>query len=341
MKDFFFIINHIFYYYLSNILNQLLKSILILSKINNICCTKLHHLMSYTNIKEVLIEEGVISSINLSYNRKYLIVCTTNGHMYIYDFKSDFKLINEKTVHERGINDIKFSEDDKYLITCSDDRTVRIMDAETWTHLRTLYGHKSSVFAIDTLHNMYRIVSGSRDTTFRIWDPRYSKPIETVGAHSEPLSDVCFSYDGYSLLSSSFDGLVRIWDTDTYILQHSFKTDGYPISRSYFSPNSEFFVTTSIDNKINMFSLNSGHVIKTYQGANFNDYIPDSGFIERGSGEIFCSSDGCIIGWDINTMEKIWTIPTFPFPYVAFSPQSGDFLFVGKDKSLKIYMFVQ
>jgi WD40 repeat protein len=70
-----------------------------------------------------------------------------------------------------SIYSIKCSSDNKLFISGDHFNYKLILwDLNSGKNIKTLSGHKGSVYSACFSHNNSKIISGSRDTTIKIWD---------------------------------------------------------------------------------------------------------------------------------------------------------------------------
>jgi WD40 repeat protein len=95
------------------------------------------------------------------------------------------------------------------------DKTVRVWDAATGKHRKTLIGHSKRVTAVAFSPDGTQIASGSWDKTVRVWDAVTGEHRKSLTGHSNPVTAVAFSPDGRQIASGSWDDMVRVWDAVT------------------------------------------------------------------------------------------------------------------------------
>eukprot|EP00879_Flechtneria_rotunda_P026913 GHRR01028758.1.p1 GENE.GHRR01028758.1~~GHRR01028758.1.p1 ORF type:complete len:217 (+),score=70.32 GHRR01028758.1:881-1531(+) len=166
--------------------------------------------------------------------------------------------------------------------------------------------------------------TSSFDETIHFWDVRTGRCIRELPAHSDPVSGIDFSYDGTVLASCSFDGLLRLWDTH---LGHCLKTlaidnGSSPLSSVRFSPNGQYVLQASLNNKARLVNFETGKVAKTYTGHKNSNFCSQMTFVTTvGSNPLIAagSEDGSILLWDVNSKQVVNQIPGR-----ASSDEAGD-----------------
>lgn len=139
-----------------------------------------------------------------------LVFCGCNdGSIYVWNFASDDESnLPEKVIkaHLKNVHQLIISWDliDYYgdgitdriyiLASCSSDLTIRLYNASTYQHLRTLRGHEHTIssikFSIDSPEILYSV---SRDTTVRSWNVIEGNCTRSFVAHSDWVRDLDIS----------------------------------------------------------------------------------------------------------------------------------------------------
>ena len=81
----------------------------------------------------------------------------------------------------------------KTIASASSDKTVRLWDATTGKHLKTLTGHTDSVNSVRFSPDGRTIASASADETVRLWDATTGQHLKTLTGHTS-LSTVSVSH---------------------------------------------------------------------------------------------------------------------------------------------------
>ena len=114
--------------------------------------------------------------------------------------------------HTNAVQDIAFNESGALLASCSADLTVKLWDVQSYTCLKTLYGHDHNVSAVCFVGA--RVVSVSRDKTIKVWEAESGYCLATVHGHDEWVRCVAASPQGDALYTGSSDHSVRAWKLD-------------------------------------------------------------------------------------------------------------------------------
>lgn len=199
------------------------------------------------------------------------------------------ELIRTLIAHSGGIRSLQF--DDAKLVTGSMDKTLRVWNHHTGQCIRTLEGHSGPV--LDLHFDERMMASGSTDHTVRVWNFDIGECCTLLG-HTDWVNSVRLCKEGKMLISSSDDTTIRLWDLSTRSCTKIFQghvgqvqvalpsLDGFrhcivnnlsesshtSSTSSILQPltNSSIIISSSLDNTIKLWDIQTGQCIRTLFG---------------------------------------------------------------------------
>ncbi|MHB8126177.1 MAG: WD40 repeat domain-containing protein [Desulfitobacteriaceae bacterium] len=133
---------------------------------------------------------------------------------------SEFKLIAQ--LDSGVVQSVAYSPDGRYFVSVTrkgflfSKAEIKIWDTTTYTCIKTLTGHSTSINSVAYSPDGSYLASGSGDKTVKIWDTTTYACIKTLTGHSDGVKSVAYSPDGMYLASGSVDNTLKVWDTTTY-----------------------------------------------------------------------------------------------------------------------------
>jgi WD40 repeat protein len=175
-----------------------------------------------------------INSLLFSSDANYLLSCSNDSTVKIWDLKSD-KLLNniktKKTInvvaisdnsnfiaydndneivirsfngdkqiailkgHFKGINSLKFSPDGNFLASGSSDSTIILWNTRTWKIKKILKGQNDEISALDFHISSKYLASGGKNGSLVIWNIKKNQIIQTINTHKSAINRVNFIFD--------------------------------------------------------------------------------------------------------------------------------------------------
>jgi WD40 repeat protein len=198
-----------------------------------------------------------------------------------------------------------------------------------------LKGHQGPVNSLAFVNNGLQLVSGGMDGTLRTWNVADGKAGLVIGAHVGSVTSI-ISKDG-SLVSSGEDGTIKSWNLLAKASTSGDKKHPAPVIAFAISNDGSMIVTASNDALI---KIHSGEGFKTsrdidtkFAGLNKISLSSDKKWIvagnDKGVANVWAVADGKLISSKIVHPEGIAAL--------EFSPQSSQFMSVGKTGLMKIW----
>lgn len=298
--------------------------------------------------------KGTIGDIMYSPDGARFAVSADIG-VWIYDAKTGKELDLIAEEHPARVYSAAYSPDSKTIATGGQDKTVRLWNAHTGKHLKTLTGHKDEVNSVAYSPDGQILATGSSDNTIRLWHANSGKYIKTLKGHTQPVSSVQFSSDGDMLASTTRHGIIRFWGMSKGQLKNTFT--GYRELISYSPVGKTLLVLPNPDGSNTVFRTkdSDGYITETETLADpdaiYAMHILDIGtgqpiktisslnsvncFASSPDGKTIAISDGERFGlWDATTGKYLKTLSeeTPEVQSIAYSPDGNTIATVRWDR---------
>jgi len=132
---------------------------------------------------------------------------------------SDLKELLVIKAHPTSVSSIAFGPRGEWLATANSNRenlesptAIHVWHTETGELLRSMVGHKLSIWRLTVSPDGTRIASAGEDWTVKVWDAQHGDLMLTLKGHTDDVRCVTFSPDGQRLASSGDNSFVLFWD---------------------------------------------------------------------------------------------------------------------------------
>lgn len=188
--------------------------------------------------------------------------------------------------------------DGSTVISGSTDRTLRVWDTDTGVCRHVLNGHTSTVRCI-AMHGKV-VVSGSRDSTLRVWDIESGECLKKLEGHVAAVR--CVQYDGNLVVSGAYDYLVKVWDPLEGSCIHTLEGHSNRVYSLQF--DGTYIVSGSLDTHIRVWKADSGQCLHTLKG----HQSLTSGMELKKNILVSGNADSTVKVWNIKTGQCMHTL---------------------------------
>ncbi|KAF9170664.1 hypothetical protein BGX20_008687 [Mortierella sp. AD010] len=208
----------------------------------------------------------------LKWNKKgnYILTGSLDHTTIVWDATTG-EAKQQHEFHTGAVLDVDWL-DNATFATSSSDGKVYVCKVDSTEPLKVFEGHIDEVNAVrwDPLGEL--LASCSDDKSAKIWSMSQDECVFNLTSHSEAVYDMTWaphessSKEPRILATASFDMSVRLWDANNgdclrVLLRHSEAV--YTVA---FNPSGTHLATGSPDATINIWRVQDGALIKTYQG---------------------------------------------------------------------------
>lgn len=210
------------------------------------------------------------------------------------------------------------------FVATLEDRSLRIIDANTRQTIRTMTGHPQTAYAVAWSPNGKTIASGDESGRVFIWDAATGKKVREMRTHTRGVQAISFDRTGSTIVSTGKDDTIRFYQVGTGKELKVVPGKGANLYGGKFIPGTNDVVVASLADGVRVYS-------KYAMTRNFSGHPAP----ERGAWDVDVSSgravsggrDGTAIIYDFKAGRKAQTLRGHSDWVVrtAFSP-NGRFL---------------
>ncbi|KAG0371647.1 hypothetical protein BGX24_001390 [Mortierella sp. AD032] len=223
---------------------------------------ELRHLMSQ--------HRGPIFALKWNKKGNYILTGSLDHTTIVWDTTTG-EAKQQHEFHKGAVLDVDWLDNTTFA-TSSSDGKVYVCKVGKAEPLRVFEGHKDEVNAIrwDPLGEL--LASCSDDKTAKVWNLSQNECLFDLTAHTEAVYDMTWaprepsSKDPRMLATASFDTSVRLWDANNGACLRVLSRHIEAVYTVAFNPTGTHLATGSPDHTINIWRVQDGVLVKTYQG---------------------------------------------------------------------------
>ena len=206
------------------------------------------------NILQPHIKE--INGIVLTSNERYLISCSLEKQLSIWDIDSN-KQLTTLSGHTHQIHSIHLSHDDIHLASVSLDKTLKIWNRTSFRQCLSFKSHTRAVTSVLWSNDNKYCISGSKDATLKLWDLHYLRLKHTFLGHKSSITCLQLTRNNKILISGSRDKSIMLWSLTSFSSMCSLSGHTQDITQIQLTFNDEILYSSSYDNTIRVWDMRS------------------------------------------------------------------------------------
>jgi WD40 repeat protein len=239
--------------------------------------------------------------------------------------------------HTEIVIGVAVTPDGTRAVSTSHDKTLRIWDLATGTHLASLEGHTGPVVGVAVTPDGTRAVSTSYDGTLRVWDLATGKHLASLEGHTGWVYGVAVTPDCTRVISASFDKTLRVWDLDTGRTLAAIEGHTGTVYSVAVTPDGTRAVSASGDNTLRVWDLATGKSLASLQG--HTGPVDGVAVTPDGTRAVSASRDNTLRVWDLATRKSLASLEGHPHEVngVAVTPGGTRAVSASRDNTLRVW----
>ncbi|CAF1269382.1 unnamed protein product [Adineta steineri] len=169
----------------------------------------MYHIPSKKLVKKFTSHAGLITSIKLTYNSKYLVSASLDRTIKLFNLNSG-DLENTYNVHQDDILCMTVSHNNEHIVTGSRDRLIIVLRLETGEIEHSIEQHTDAVTGIALTQDDSILISGSRDQTIKRWTFRGMQLLDIIDTIGSPIKHMIISADDTFIIIACDDTSVQV-----------------------------------------------------------------------------------------------------------------------------------
>jgi WD40 repeat protein len=236
----------------------------------------------------------------------------------------------------KPLNTLAFSPQGDLVAAAGGDRQVYLWRTNTHRIVRTLSGHKDSIYNITFSPDGQYLAAASNDRTVKIWSVADGKLLRTLEGHSDGVYGVYFSPDGKTIASASADNQIWLWDWSANKVLLILKGHRDRLNAVTFDPSGQYLASASNDGTVKLWSRRDGSLVNNLLG--HSDRVYQVQFSPDGKTLGSSSADGTVRLWQVRTNKDLQTPLRHAQPAnsAIFSTDGKSIASASTDRTIKI-----
>lgn len=253
--------------------------------------------------KEMTLHKSAVYVVKFSKDGQHIISGSQDKTMKLWNPYKGLLIKSYDNIHSHDVLDIAVTQDNSKIASVGVDKQVYYTDSITGNVIKRFYGHTARINTVS--YNSFEniLVTGSYDTSVRIFDLKSQSrdPIQTLMHGRQSISKVIVLND--KIISASTDGNVRVYDIRMgQLMENLFDT---AINGMDVSIDEKCILVSGLDDKIRLYELDTGKVIKVYQGLHKSKNYPITVKFTINNDSFYTTSENNdIISYDLINNEK-------------------------------------
>lgn len=183
---------------------------------------------------------------------KQLIVLGGDGVLTVWSIP-EFQLLRKIPLSIEKLRQIAVSEDHGLIAIACADGTVRLLESNFFSEIRSIDAHKQGTTAVAWHPTKPVLLSGGRDALLKCWNGREKYDcILSLPAHNYAIYAIVFDNNQHWMATASRDKTIKIWDAHTLdtIQKIDVKQDGHTHSVNKLLWKNDVLISCGDDRKI-------------------------------------------------------------------------------------------
>jgi eukaryotic-like serine/threonine-protein kinase len=203
-----------------------------------------------TKLKRLQNRPQSIYGIKFSADASQIYALYEDGLFQAIDLETG-GVIHSNQLHSSISKTLSVSPDGKFIATGSNDKTVKVLDAQTFKEKYVFDSALKPLYMVTFSADSRLLATAGADDYVRIYRMSDGKLLQELSGMSAGVFSVAFSPDSKRLATSSDIGIVRLWEIESGRQVLAFTAGKKQITQLKFTADAKALISVDVEGKVN------------------------------------------------------------------------------------------
>ncbi|XP_052268653.1 protein qui-1-like [Dreissena polymorpha] len=251
---------------------------------------------------------GIIQSVSICGDCHHCVAASSSGEVYLYNFRAS-EVIDVFKGHRSPVENVMTTDNHQLAVSVSKDEMFVWSLIKRFTKETIQYSHSGPITCMLITQDRRKLVSGSVDGLLKIWNLDISDFSDNLIGHTSIVTCLDVANDNTIVVSGSTDMTCKVWSLSMVKLTTNYRGHDQAVTGLHVLTESRLVVSLDATQKLHMWRTEDGQTMRLFAGpTTLHALAPNNQHFVSGAGDnrlqIWELSNGSVIK-EVNHTDKI------------------------------------